>query len=149
MLLLEGLDGTALGERNPAVVFVRGVLARKRPLSTSMVTAVLMENAESRQPLFDSLRRGLSFAASPVIIEEAGDLRFSVSRPARTLGIGTRRLQMIASGERGARELTLEDFPQSSGFRDRGDFRRALASEGTEARKQPGGADRSSRHASR
>ncbi|KQQ21883.1 hypothetical protein ASF48_01150 [Rathayibacter sp. Leaf299] len=36
-LLLDGLDGTALGERGPAVDFVRGVVARGRPLLSDSV----------------------------------------------------------------------------------------------------------------
>jgi DNA-binding CsgD family transcriptional regulator len=37
VLLLDGLDGTALGERGPAVDFVRGVVARGRPLLSDSV----------------------------------------------------------------------------------------------------------------
>ena len=126
-----------------------------RTAITSLATAMLIEEVESRKLLDRSRIETLDFAARQVIIENATVPGFSVSHLAQTLGISTRRLQMVFSysgttpkqaiteervrraqalldPEGGTRRLTRKDIARLSGFRDVGALRRALAACSTE-----------------
>ncbi|MCJ1696818.1 helix-turn-helix domain-containing protein [Rathayibacter caricis] len=157
--ILLGAGNSALNGR--AIPSDKGY-AGFRTATTSLVTSMLVEEVESRKPISAPRRESLYFVARQVIIENAADPDFSVTRLAQMLGIRIRRLQEIFSQsgttpkqaittervrrartllehEDGAPALTREAVAGLSGFRDRGALRRALAAHPTTTTEKPGG----------
>lgn len=118
---------------------------------SSLASAMLIEEVESRETMTASRTEDLFFIAHQTIKQNASNPDFSVSQLARTLGITTRRLQMIfsTSGSTPKQAITVErlrramalldqddrnlrlrrdDVARMSGFRNRAALRRALDS---------------------